>query len=195
MESPGGQGGRRDPGGGKIASTSARRDRAPSRTSAGHWLEGARAKKAEEVALFRYSVISEAISERLGPAERGMVVRALAGRTWVTPEGTERTFFRKTVARWVKAYRSHRLAGLEPVPRSDKGRPRTELATWLAEAARMRRTPTTSSPGPARCSASASRTPGPTAHKAAANRSASTPTSGARSSPRWSRGASPAWRS
>ncbi len=98
-----------------------------------------KARKAEEVALFRYSVVSEAISERLGPAERGMVVRALAARTWVTPEGTERSFSRKTVDRWAQAYRAQGLAGLEPVARSDKGRRRAELATWLAEAARMRR--------------------------------------------------------
>lgn len=98
-----------------------------------------KAKKAEEVALFRYTVISEAISERLSPAERGMVVRALAAGTWVTPEGTERSFSRKTIDRWAQAYKAHGLAGLEPVPRADKGRPRAELATWLAEAARMRR--------------------------------------------------------
>ncbi len=32
----------------------------------------------ERVALFRYSVISEAVSDRLSHAERGLVVRALA---------------------------------------------------------------------------------------------------------------------
>ncbi|MCL6092131.1 MAG: helix-turn-helix domain-containing protein [Actinobacteria bacterium] len=98
-----------------------------------------KAKKAEEVALFRYTVISEAISEKLSPAERGMAVRAIAAGTWVTPEGTERSFSRKTIDRWAQAYKAHGLAGLEPVPRADKGRPRAELATWLAEAARMRR--------------------------------------------------------
>lgn len=34
--------------------------------------------RAEEVALFRFSVISENASPRLPPAERGLIVRALA---------------------------------------------------------------------------------------------------------------------
>ena len=34
----------------------------------------------ERVALFRYSVISEAVSDRLSHAERGLVVRALTTR-------------------------------------------------------------------------------------------------------------------
>ena len=41
----------------------------------------------EQVALFRYSVISEAVSDRLSHPERGLVVRALATKPWVTPEG------------------------------------------------------------------------------------------------------------
>jgi len=36
----------------------------------------------ELVALFRYSVISEAVGARLSPTERGLVVRALASRSW-----------------------------------------------------------------------------------------------------------------
>ena len=47
--------------------------------------------RAEQVALFRFSVISEAISPSLTPAERGLIVRALAARTWTTPEGVERS--------------------------------------------------------------------------------------------------------
>ena len=40
--------------------------------------------RAEVVALFRFAVISEAVSGRLTPAERGMIVRGLAARTWTT---------------------------------------------------------------------------------------------------------------
>ena len=94
--------------------------------------------RAEEVALFRFSVISEAVSPRLSPAERGVVVRALASRTWITPEGVERSFSRTTIDRWLTAYRRDGLAGLGPVPRSDRGRARSQ-ARWLEEAERMRR--------------------------------------------------------
>jgi len=94
--------------------------------------------RAEEIALFRFSVISEAVSSRLTPAERGLIVRALAARTWMTPEGVERSFARGTIDRWLVDYRRDGLAGLRPVPRSDRGRARSQ-GRWLAEAERMRR--------------------------------------------------------
>ncbi|MGH9225319.1 MAG: helix-turn-helix domain-containing protein, partial [Acidimicrobiales bacterium] len=94
--------------------------------------------RAEEVALFRFSVISEAVSPRLTPAERGLIVRALAARTWTTPEGVERCFARGTIDRWVVAYRRDGLAGLRPEPRSGRGRARSQ-GRWLEEAARLRR--------------------------------------------------------
>lgn len=43
--------------------------------------------KAEELALFRYQVISEAASPRLSPAQRGRLARELAARSWVTQKG------------------------------------------------------------------------------------------------------------
>jgi putative transposase len=101
--------------------------------------------RAEKVALFRFSVISEAVNPRLSPAERGLIVRALAARTWTTPEGVERSFARVTIDRWVVAYRRDGLAGLKPTPRSDQGQARSQ-GRWLEEAARLRRAlPTRSS--------------------------------------------------
>jgi putative transposase len=94
--------------------------------------------RAEEVALFRFSVISEAISPRLSPAERGLIVRGLAARTWITPEGVERSLSRVTIDRWVLAYRRDGLDGLRPMPRADRGRARSQ-GRWFEEAARMRR--------------------------------------------------------
>jgi putative transposase len=92
----------------------------------------------ERVALFRYSVISEAVSDRLSHAERGLVVRALASRPWVTPEGEERFISRTTIDRWVGSYRRDGLSGLEPEARSDKGQGRTN-PELMAEAIRLRR--------------------------------------------------------
>ncbi len=94
--------------------------------------------RSEVVALFRFSVISEAVSGRLTPAERGLIVRGLAARTWTTPEGVARSFSRGSIDRWVLAYRRGGLAGLRPAPRCDRGRARSQ-ARWLEEAARMRR--------------------------------------------------------
>lgn len=92
----------------------------------------------ELVALFRYSVISEAVSERLSPTERGLVVRALSARTWLRPDGEECSVSRTTIDRWIAAYRRDGLAGLAPVPRSDRGKGRVS-AELMAEAVRLRR--------------------------------------------------------
>ncbi|MGH7733810.1 MAG: DDE-type integrase/transposase/recombinase, partial [Gemmatimonadales bacterium] len=93
---------------------------------------------AEGVALFRFSVISQAINPKLGKAERGLVVRALAERVHVGPGGEERTLSRGTLDRWATAYRRDGLAGLRPRPRADAGRVRLNQ-TWMAQAAALRR--------------------------------------------------------
>jgi hypothetical protein len=92
----------------------------------------------ELVALFRYSVISEAVGTRLLPTERGVVVRALASCSWATPEGQERSYSRSTLDRWIAAYHRDGLAGLSPVGRADNGRGRVS-PELMAEAVRLRR--------------------------------------------------------
>jgi transposase len=91
----------------------------------------------ERIALLRYTVISEAVDDRLSANERGLIIRAVASRTWTTPEGDERSFSRNTLDRWCAAYRSHGLDALRLVARSDKGRGRAHLE-WMAEAVRLR---------------------------------------------------------
>ena len=92
----------------------------------------------ELVALFRYSVISEAVGTRRSPAERGLIVRALASRSWTTPKGEEHHYSRSTIDRWIADYHRDGLAGLRPVPRADKGRGRVS-PELMAEAVRLRR--------------------------------------------------------
>ena len=94
--------------------------------------------KAEAAGAVPLPVISEAASPRLSPAERGRLARELAARTWVTPDGTERQISRTSIDRWLAAYAKDGLAGLAPVPRSDRGRPRSGRQ-WLDEAAKLRR--------------------------------------------------------
>jgi len=112
----------------------------------------------ELVALFRYSVISEAVARRLSSTERGLVVRALASRSWASPEGEEHCYSRSTLDRWIAAYHRDGLAGLSPVGRADKGRGRVS-PELMAEAVRLRRAvrralqlrSPTSSPAPMAC--------------------------------------------
>lgn len=91
----------------------------------------------ELVALHRWGVIAEAANDRLSAAERGAVVRAIAGRRHTHPDGSQRAYSRATIDRWLRAWRAGGLAGLRPLERSDTGvvRAHPEL---FAEAAALR---------------------------------------------------------
>jgi putative transposase len=93
--------------------------------------------KAEALALWRYHLVAEALSPRLGARERGHIVRRIAGEEHTGPDGEPRVVSRNTLDRWIRAYRQHGLAGLHDRRRSDAGavRRRPDL---LEEAARLR---------------------------------------------------------
>jgi len=93
---------------------------------------------AEQIALFRYRVIAEVLSDRLSPAERGLLVRELAARAHELPDGSRKEFSRATLDRWIRAYRESELAGLYPQLRSDWGAVRKQ-PELLEEAALLRR--------------------------------------------------------
>jgi putative transposase len=76
---------------------------------------------AEKIALHRWAVIAEATGEGLGPAERGMVVRRIAGEAHSHPDGSSRRYSRGTIDRWIRAWRRAGLDGLRPSARSDAG--------------------------------------------------------------------------
>ena len=78
----------------------------------------------EQIALFRYGVISELVSRPLAAGEKEMLLAGIAAKSWVIP-GSERTHIGRATARdWVTLYQRHGLEGLRPSPRSDAGRPR-----------------------------------------------------------------------
>ena len=88
----------------------------------------------EQIALHRYAVIAEALPARLTAAERGDIVRRIAGRAHVHPDGTDRRYSRATIDRWIRAWRTHGLDGLRPQQRGDTGivRSHPELADVAA---------------------------------------------------------------
>lgn len=92
---------------------------------------------AQAVALHRWGVIAEAANARLTPAERGVVVRAIAARAHLHPDGTERRYARGTIDRWVRAWRAGGLDGLRPAERADAGTVRAHPELF-AEAAALR---------------------------------------------------------
>ena len=91
----------------------------------------------EAVALHRWGVIAEAANARLTPAERGVVVRAIAVRVHLHPDGTERRYSRGTIDRWVRAWRAGGLDALRPAERADAGTVRAHPELF-AEAAALR---------------------------------------------------------
>ncbi|MGH3185495.1 MAG: DDE-type integrase/transposase/recombinase, partial [Streptosporangiaceae bacterium] len=82
-------------------------------------------------------MIAEAANERLSAAERGTLVRQIAGRTHAYPDGSERRYARGTIDRWIRAYRSGGLDTLVPAERADVGTVRAHPELF-AEAAALR---------------------------------------------------------
>jgi len=86
-----------------------------------------------DVALFRYTLIREAADVALTKRERGALVREMASREHIGPDGERVRVARNTLDRWIRAYRSGGFEALAPAPRSCE--PKTPAATLeLAEA-------------------------------------------------------------
>jgi putative transposase len=70
-----------------------------------------------DIALFRYGLIREAADPELSPAERGRLVRQLAGREHRGPDGQWTTVGRSTLDRWIVDYRTGGFDALVPQQR------------------------------------------------------------------------------
>src|SRR5437879_3051394 len=91
----------------------------------------------EAIALLRYRIVAAASDPRLTPAERGQLVRELAGQAFDHPDGSRYTYSRVTLDRWIRAYREQGLDGLRPPPRADLGTVRRH-PELLEEACQLR---------------------------------------------------------
>lgn len=74
--------------------------------------------RATEVALFRYALIREAADRAITKAERGRLVRDLAARAHVGPDGVEVRVGRSTADEWIRAWRAGGFEALKPKPRA-----------------------------------------------------------------------------
>jgi len=104
-------------------------------------VEDRRHAKRQAVALFRYALVREAADPALAARERGVLVRDLAERDHLGPDGQRVRVSRPTLDRWVRAWREGGFAALLPDPRV--GVPRTpaellDLATALKREAPRR---------------------------------------------------------
>jgi putative transposase len=74
-------------------------------------------RRRRDIALFRYGLIRPAADEALSPAQRGRLVRDLAGREHRGPDGDWITVGRSTLDRWIRDYRAGGFDALVPQPR------------------------------------------------------------------------------
>ena len=73
--------------------------------------------RAQEIGLFRWQIVGEATDMSLSARERGRLVRALAEREHLAPDGRWVRVGRNTLDRWIRAYREGGFDGLVPAPR------------------------------------------------------------------------------
>jgi putative transposase len=74
-------------------------------------------KDRQEIGLFRYTLIRDAADPGLSKAQRGRLLRALADREHLGPDGRLVRVSRTTLGRWVRAYRRGGFDALVPRPK------------------------------------------------------------------------------
>ena len=89
--------------------------------------------RAQEIALFRWKIVGEATDVSLSARERGRLVRALAEREHLDPDGRWVRVTRNTLDRWIRTYREGGFDALVPAPRraANSMPERLELAVAL----------------------------------------------------------------
>jgi putative transposase len=78
--------------------------------------------KEQEIGLFRWRIVGEATDVSLLARERGRLVRALAEREHLDPDGRWVRVSRNTLDRWIRAYRQGGFDALVPIPRRGQSR-------------------------------------------------------------------------
>jgi len=74
-------------------------------------------ERRREIGLFRYALVRDLVDPAVSKAERGRLVRALAERDHLGPDGRIVRVSRGTLDRWVRAYRQGGFEALVPRPR------------------------------------------------------------------------------
>ena len=104
-------------------------------------------KTADDLAAFRYGVISPLVSRPEDFESDSAFFDAASARTYTLPDGSQQRFSWHTIRKWHKAYLRGGLDALRRAGRSDKGKPRKASAEAAGRAAEIlaanRRTPST----------------------------------------------------
>ncbi|HVR72817.1 MAG TPA: DDE-type integrase/transposase/recombinase [Planctomycetota bacterium] len=73
-------------------------------------------------ALWRFSILGPLVSARLEHGDRRALFEEIARRTHIAPDGSARTFSRRTIEAWYYVWKKKGLGGLKDCPRSDLGK-------------------------------------------------------------------------
>jgi transposase InsO family protein len=98
-----------------------------------------RRERAHQTGLFRYEIIQDALDPALTAKQRGALVRSLATRTWMAPDGQSITVSRHTLDRWIRHYRTGGFQALVPQPPNVS--PRTDAQVLELAAALKKENP------------------------------------------------------
>ncbi len=79
-------------------------------------------------AVFRYVVVSRVLTRVAEGQNQADAIRAVAGEAHLTLDGARRLAGKRTIYRWLAAFREHGIEGLEPKPR-----PRCEGSAVLSD--------------------------------------------------------------
>ena len=72
-------------------------------------------------ALWRFSILGPLVSARLEHGDRRAFFEEIAGRTHVAPDGSAKTFSRRTIEAWYYVWKKGGFEGLKDCPRADLG--------------------------------------------------------------------------
>lgn len=87
----------------------------------------ARKPAPKEIAFWRYEQIEEALDENLHPLARGKILGQIAKTPLVWPSGKTKRISLATLYRWLECYQKGGLEALQPKPRCDRGKSRSQF--------------------------------------------------------------------
>ena len=95
----------------------------------------------EDIALFRFGVISKLVCTHLEPGKMGRLIKRKSRQQWQIPHSGRTRISASTIRRWVRRYKQNgcQLSALYPANRSDRGRSRKVDEETILSMVRLRK--------------------------------------------------------
>ena len=98
-------------------------------------------KQREDIALFRFGVISDLVCTRLEPRQAAKCIRKKSRQRWDIPHSCRTRISQSTIRRWIRIYEEsgRKLSSLKPAGRSDCGKSRRVDEETILSLVKLRR--------------------------------------------------------